>query len=302
MTLTQHPAIASLLNHVQRIPAGERPLAVFDCDGTVIKGDIGEAVFFRQIEEFFFRVSPAELWTDYPRRQELDAAYRALAGTAPDARRGHPAFDDFAEHLLAFYYDQLAADAVAKGCADIVRLFAGFSVDEVRAFAQATLDRELGVPLGDKPLGRRRVHSGVRFLKEADELLRILLQHGFDIRAVSGSSKWSVEPVFTAYGIPREHVTGIALAQTNGALSDRPVEPIPIRRDKIGALQADEHRVPLLVATDSRNDIPLLLYATHTRVWINSRGRSAHDFFAAVGAPPDDRWLIIDEPTITGNN
>jgi phosphoserine phosphatase len=302
MTLSDHPALRRLLEQSHSGDPGVRPLAVFDCDGTVIKGDIGESVFFRQIEEFFFRVSPAELWTDYPERAQLDAVYKTLSTTAPAARRTHPLFNDFAGHLLSWYYDQLAADAVHKGCADIVRLFAGFTEAEVRAFSRDTLKRELQVPLGEKTLGRRTVHSGARFLREARELIQILLKNGFDIWAVSGSSKWSVEPVFTAFGIPEDQVIGISLAHHNGTLSDIPVEPIPIRAEKIGALQAQESRIPLLVASDSRNDIPLLLYSTTTRVWINSRHRSAAEFFAAVGAPPDDRWVIIHEPTILHTN
>ena len=302
MTLSDHPAVHRLLKESRAGDTGVRPLAVFDCDGTVIKGDIGESVFFRQIEEFFFRVSPAELWTDYPERAHLDEVYRELAATAPSARRTHPLFNDFAEHLLSWYYDQLAADAVHKGCADIVRLFAGFTVAEVQAFSRDTLQRELRAPMGEKTLGRRKVHSGARFLSEAHDLIQLLQKNGFDIWAVSGSSKWSVEPVFTAFGIPEAQVIGISLVHTNGTLSDIPIEPIPIRAEKIGALQALEQRIPLLVASDSRNDIPLLLYSTTTRVWINSRRRSATDFFAAVGAPPDDRWVIIDEPTIHHTN
>ena len=142
----------------------------------------------------------------------------------------------------------------------------------------------------------------MRFLSEAQELIQILLKNDFDIWAVSGSCKWTVEPVFTAFGIPEDQVIGISLAAHNGTLSDIPIEPIPIRAEKIDALQALERRIPLLVASDSRNDIPLLLYATTTRVWINSRRRSATDFFTAVGAPPDDRWIIIDEPTVLHTN
>ena len=41
--------------------------------------------------------------------------------------------------MLAWYYDQLAANAVHKGCADVVRLFAGFTVAEVQAFSRDTL-------------------------------------------------------------------------------------------------------------------------------------------------------------------
>lgn len=302
MSIAEHPALHRLFTQARATNGGPRPLAVFDCDGTVIKGDIGEAVYFRQIEDFFFRVSPADVWPDHPHRSTLDGLYRTLASTDPAARRSHPAFQDFAEAMLAWYYDQLAANEVHKGCADVVRTFAGFTLDEVREFSRATLARELKVPLGEKPLGHRMVHSGVRFLSEAKDLILALQQNNFDIWAVSGSCKWTVEPVFTSFGIPREQVIGITVTDHNGTLSSEAVHPIPIRAEKIDALQALEPRIPLFAASDSRNDIPLLLYATTTRVWINSRSRSAHDFFTAVGAPPDDRWIIVDEPTVLHTN
>jgi phosphoserine phosphatase len=302
MSIAEHPALHRLITQARATHGGPRPLAVFDCDGTVIKGDIGEAVYFRQIEDFFFRVSPAEVWADHPQRESLDRLYRTLAAAEPAARRRHPAFQDFAEHMLAWYYDQLAANEVHKGCADVVRTFKGFTLAEVREFSRTTLQRELLVPLGEKSLGRRKVHSGVRFLSEAKELIHVLQQNDFDIWAVSGSCKWTVEPVFTTFGIPEEQVIGITVKHHNGTLSGDPVHPIPIRAEKIDALKALEQRIPLFAASDSRNDIPLLLYATTTRVWINSRSRSARDFFTAVGAPPDDRWIIIDEPTVLHTN
>lgn len=302
MSITEHPALHRLFMQSRATNGGPRPLAVFDCDGTVIQGDIGEAVYFRQIEDFFFRISPADVWQDHPDRKTLDGLYRALTAADPATRRTHPAFQDFAELMLAWYYDQLAANQVHKGCADVVRTFAGFTLDEVRQFSRDTLARELKVPLGEKPLGRRMVHSGVRFLREARELIHALQEHGFDIWAVSGSCKWTVEPVFTAFGIPDHQVIGITVRHNNGTLSGEPVHPIPIRAEKIDALKALEGRIPLLAASDSRNDIPLLLYASTTRVWINSRRRSAQDFFTAVGAPPDDRWIIVDEPTVLHTN
>ncbi len=302
MSIAEHPALHRLFRQSRATNGGPRPLAVFDCDGTVIKGDIGEAVYFRQIEEFFFRVSPAEIWPDHPDRKALDGLYRSLAAADPATRRKHPAFEDFAEYMLAWYYDQLAANAVHKGCADVVRTFAGFSLDEVRQFSRDTLARELKAPLGEKRLGRRMVHSGVRFLSEATDLIHALQQNGFDIWAVSGSCKWTVEPVFTAFGVPEDQVIGITIKDQNGILSGEPIHPIPIRAEKIDALKVLEPRIPLFAASDSRNDIPLLLYATTTRVWINSRHRSAEDFFTAVGAPPDDRWIIIDEPTVLHTN
>ncbi|MCC6396263.1 MAG: haloacid dehalogenase-like hydrolase [Bacteroidetes bacterium] len=302
MTLAHHPSILKLLEQTAHLQSPVRPLAVFDCDGTVIHGDIGEAVFFRQIEEFMFRVSPAELWPDYPRRDELDRLFRNLVAVEPAERRAHPDFEAFAEHLLSWYYDQLAGGAVAKGCADIVRLFAGFTVAEVRALAARTLMLELQAPLGSRDLGGRKVHSGVRFMREPLELMRVLQEHQFDIWAVSGSSAWSVEPVFERLGVPAHQVIGISLESPNGTLSGVAVNPIPIRADKVQALQSRDTRIPHLVASDSRNDIPLLLYSSCVKVWVNGRHRSKREFFAAVGSEPDERWLLIEEPTILHHN
>ena len=303
MPLKNHPSLLALLDKAAAAGTSHpRPLAVFDCDGTVIKGDIGESVFFRQIEEFMFQVSPAELWVDNPHRLELDRAYKQLENLSPKSRTGHPAFEAFAGYLLSWYYEQLADGKVAKACADIVRLFAGFHESDVRTFAAHTLKHEMQVPIGPKRLGGRTVHSGVRFLREAVELVRLLQDHRFDIWAVSGSSLWSVEPVFQALGVPASQVIGISLKCNNGTLSSEAVEPIPIRQEKGSALKARESRIPLLVATDSRNDIPLLLYSSGVKVWINSRQRSSEEFFASVGSGPDAQWLVVETPTIIHNN
>lgn len=296
MPLDSHPALLALLDSVASSP--DRPVAVFDCDGTVIKGDIGESMFHRQIEEFMFRLSPADVWDDHPDRGALDAAFREAGAIPREERAGNPAFDRFASLLLSWYYGQLDEGKVHKACADIVRLFAGFTEGDVRAFADICYAAETEAPLGNRPLGGRTIHSGVRFLAEALDLIGVLQKHRFDIWAVSGSSKWSVEPVFQALGVPRDNVIGIALEASNGVLSPRARTPIPIREEKVHALRSVEARIPVVAASDSRNDIPLLRYSAGVKVWINSRKRSREEFFAAVGTPPDGQWIIIEEPTI----
>jgi phosphoserine phosphatase len=258
-------------------------------------------MFHRQIEQFMFRVSPAQIWEDYPKRDLLDTIFADIAGTPDGRKTQHPSFETFASLLLSWYYDQLAEGKVTKACADIVRLFAGYAEEEVRTFADACFSAELKAPLANRVIGGRSVDSGVRYLAESLALIKALHEHGVDIWAVSGSSKWSVEPVFRALGVPHERVIGIALEASNGVLSPTARMPIPIREEKIHALRAVESRVPVLVASDSRNDIPLLKYSSRLKVWINSRKRSTEEFFAAVGSPPDDQWIVIEEPTILMN-
>ena len=272
-------------------------VAVFDCDGTVIKGDIGEAMFYRQIEQFQFRINPATLWPDHPRRKELGKAYEHLSLLPEEERRSNPAFEPFARMLLDWYVQQIEDGQVAKACADIVRLYAGFTRAEVRAFAETTFQEELVTPFSLQPLGGRNSKRGVRYLQEAVDLLELLRSNGFDIWAVSGSSKWSVEPVFARLRITAERVIGIDLEERDGLLTGMPVLPIPIREDKIHALRAQELRPPVLVASDSRNDIPLFGYSEDLRVLVNSRKRTSEEFFRSGEIPRDDRWIVYEQPT-----
>jgi phosphoserine phosphatase len=58
--------------------------------------------------------------------------------------------------------------------------------------------------------------------------------------------------------------------------------------------------MPVLVASDSRNDIPLFRASTDLKVRLNSRGRSTAEFFEAYGSPADASWINIETPTISG--
>jgi phosphoserine phosphatase len=298
MSITEHPAIRSFLRrHAETRPA-EHPLAVFDCDYTLIQGDIGEVMFYRQIREFLFRISPADVWTDHPRRREIDRLFHTLSALPADARATHPAFAPFADLLLSWYFDQLAAGSVEKGCADIVRLFAGFTRDEVHAIADATFEDELATTPGTATLGTRSVPCGIRYIRESVELARALTPLGFSLWSISGSSKWSVEPVVRPFGIPRAQVIGIDLVESGGVFSADAEEPIPIRRGKIEALRQRTGTPPLLCASDSRNDIPLLQEAREVRVYLNSHGRDTGAFFATEGITADERWVVVEKPTV----
>jgi phosphoserine phosphatase len=298
MSITQHPTINSFLQRHADHTSGEPKLAVFDCDYTIIQGDIGEAMFYRQIREFLFRKSPADIWTDHPERPELDRLFRDLSALPPADRSPHPAFVPFADTLLSWYFDQLAEGKVEKGCADIARLFAGFTRAEVQTIADATCQDELSAPLGEMTLGTRRLPRGSRYIQESVDLALSLTQLGFSLWAISGSNKWSVEPVFRPLGVPRGQVIGIDLVEVGGYFSTEPEEPIPIRHRKVDAIQQRTGTVPLLAVSDSRNDIPLLQYASEVRVYVNSHGRAIDTFFASTGITPDSSWVVIETPTV----
>jgi phosphoserine phosphatase len=284
--------------HADHGTGGPGP-AVFDCDGTVIRGDVGEAMLYYQLEEFCFKVSPADVWEDYPDRKELDRLFRTLAGE-PGRGADHPLFGMFADLVLTWYFGQIDDGRVEKACADIVRLLAGHTIPEVRAIADATFQRELAAPLGKRRLGSRTPPRGLRYLKESRQLVGELKTRGFDLWAVSGSNRWSVEPVFRGLGIPPDHVIGIDLELRDGLLTSSVKEPIPIRAKKIDALKAFVSKRPLIVASDSRNDIPLLQYSSDLKVFVSSRRKDWTIFFTGGNVQRDDSWLIIESPTTEG--
>ncbi|HTY57241.1 MAG TPA: haloacid dehalogenase-like hydrolase [Bacteroidota bacterium] len=298
MNILEEPGVAAFLASHSNHGTEPRPLAVFDCDGTVIQGDIGESMFYRQIRHFHFRRSPAEVWTDHPRRSEIGRLYDTLGALTPEARAGHPAFAPFAELLLGWYFDQIASGAVTKACADIVRLFAGYTPGEVRTLAREAYEEEFSGPPGRFRLGGRDLPRGARFIRESVDLIGALKERRFEIWAVSGSNKWSVEPVFAHFGIPPENVIGIELGVDEGLLTGTTAGPIPIRGGKIDALRARTKTVPLFAASDSKNDIPLLLYSSGLRVRINSRRRDTAEFFRSANISPDSSWVLVESPHV----
>jgi phosphoserine phosphatase len=288
-----HQFLASHSNHT-----GENHVAVFDCDGTIIKGDIGEAMLFHQIEHFHFRVPPAAVWEDHPRRDELNGLYESLARIDPLVRTRHTAFEPFARMILSWYFGQISEGKVEKACSDIVRLFAGFTRAEVQTIAEATFSVEAAAPFSERTLGGHTRPKGIRFIAETVEVLRRLQELNFDIWAVSGSNRWSVEAVFRRVGVESDRVIGIDLVESNGVFLPEVITPVPIRDKKIDALTMRERRIPLLAASDSRNDIPLLAYATELKLFVNSRRKNSSEFFSLSNLQRDSSWVVIERPTI----
>ena len=298
MSILDLPAVVDFLNKHSNHASQVRPAAVFDCDGTVIRGDVGEAMLYYQIENFLFKASPATIWPDHPGRRELDELFHQLAATRPEERCTHPAFHPFAELILSWYFGQINDGKVAKACADIVRLFAGYTLADVRDIAKRVFDDERSSPQASRSLGTRILPKGIRYIKESVDLIRELQRLRFHIWAVSGSNKWSVEPVFLHLGIGPEFVIGIELEDEKGILTARAIAPVPIRQDKVHAFEKHTTAVPVLVASDSRNDIPLFLYSSELKVRVNSRNRSTEEFFREGKVVRDDQWVLIEQPTI----
>ncbi len=281
-------------NHVP----SKRPVAVFDCDGTIIKGDIGEAMFYHQVERFLLRESPANIWVDHPKREELDNLYTTLASLPAEKRTHDRRFISFAETMLEWYFDQLVEGKVEKACSDIVKLLTKFSEDEVHRIAAATLKDELEAPISVRKIGKHEIPNGIRYIRETVALLRQLQARHFDIWIVSGSNRWSVEAVFESLNIPKDHIIGIELQSVNNMLGTRVQTPVPVLQGKVEALQQFIQDSPMIFVSDSAFDLPLFEYSIGLKVFVNSRMESSYSFFKNSQITPDASWAVFENPTL----
>ncbi len=274
----------------------QKPLAIFDCDDTLIRGDIGEAMLYFQLEHFLLRVSPGVLWPDHLKRDELNNLYHGLSHLPPEKAVHDRRFISFAEMILDWYFGQLAGGKTEKACSDIVRLFAGFTQDEVRQIARSTVKRELEAPMQRIIIGHHDLPRGIRFIRQTHDLLDLLRSEGFEIRIVSGSNQWSVEAVCERLSIHGDQVIGIELEEENGLLTPATKQPVPVLDGKVKALQSRTFARPSIVVSDSTYDIPLFDYSTDLKVLINSNGE--RDFFAAGNITRTDSWIVVESPEL----
>jgi phosphoserine phosphatase len=287
-----------LKSFLARHPPSERPAAIFDCDGTIITGDIGEAMFYFQVEHFLFRVSPALVWPDFPKREELHNLYESLALLPREKQARDRRFLRFAEMLFSWYFDHLTEGATEKACSDIVRLLAGFSLSEVRQIAEKTLVLELSSPLTSRIIGRQTLPKGIRYIEDTLELLKTLQQSSFDIWVISGSCQWSVEAVVRSLGIPQENVVGIDLVEIHDELTATVKTPVPALQGKVEAYQRRSEKRPAIVVGDSIYDIPIFHHSSDLKILLNPQNGTSPDFFQHTGIVNDGSWVVVDRPTI----
>jgi phosphoserine phosphatase len=288
--------LSRFLEHHAVRSAHNPPVAVFDCDDTLIRGDIGESMFYFQLEHFLFRTSPALLWPDYPRREALGNIFDSLSLLPPEKAVLDRRFPSLADMMLDWYFSQLAEYRTAKACGDIVRLYAGFSPAEVHDIARATLRKELEAPIGEWTLGTHSLPRGVRFIAGTIALLRTLQSRGFEILVVSGSNQWSVEAVCSHLGLPAKNVIGIGLQESSGTYQPKVIEPVPVLEGKVDSLEQRMRVRPSIVVSDSTYDMPLFQHSDGLKVLIAADQGTA--FFRQTDIVPDDSWLIFDHHTL----
>jgi phosphoserine phosphatase len=222
--------------------ASAPPVAVFDFDNTTVKNDIGDGLVFWMLANSKVLQPPGRDWKAVSPLL-TDAAVAALkAACDAQAEPGQPLTTDqstaasraCADEIVAVYdTDKTSAGAPAylRGADDFVnpayalavQLLAGYTPDEVRAMARATIDFNLAQPVGAKQrIGNREVAGYIRRYEQIEDLMRTLRNAGFDVWIVSASAQQPVEVFGAYYGVPADHVVGVrATLDAKGRLTAR---------------------------------------------------------------------------------
>lgn len=260
------------------------PVAVFDFDNTLIRGDIGELFSHYLIDEFSYRYDLDAFWALIDRedgRESIRALTQALRGVSPRARARSRVYCDYLAEMGAVYGRKYARAGKEACFRWAVRLHVGLSPAQIREWTHEAIDREIRRPLAveSRRTGRGevvRIRRGIRRHVEMRELMDTLVARGFEVWVVSATNQWSVEAFAErAFGVPRERVLGNRVAEgEDGLLCDTTLEPVLFGQGKVEIIEEVIGRRPALVFGDSVTDREMMRLATHLAVLVD-RGEEA---------------------------
>ncbi len=204
------------------VPKGPRgkPVAIFDWDNTVVKNDVGDAVFFHLLAHDRVR-RPADWLATSPYLTEGAVAVltRDCGGTS--ARLKTSGDSACAETVLTLYVDgklkdgsaawnsDAPADTVEPAYAWAAALLAGMTRSQARGeILQALKEAQLRPVGSEQPLGKRKVIAWLRIYPQMRELIGSL-SRGFEVWVVSASHQWIVEAIAPDVGVPARQVIGV---------------------------------------------------------------------------------------------
>lgn len=245
------------------IAAGQpRPVAAFDCDNTLIDGDISYATLVLQAREARYAFPAGSAGP-------LDAEGARLLA---DVRAGHERKDARASEARVAaayrgYHERWESGRNLEACGYLAALLEGMTPVEAGALGRDALAKAeahprclLGLPSppGHAPLA---VEQGIRIRRPMRALVDLLQAAGWEVFVVSASARPVVEAVAARYGIPADHVLGVQTAERDGRLTGRVLPPVTWRQGKVDALLARTGRRPTLALGDAWTDFEMLASA-----------------------------------------
>lgn len=135
----------------------------------------------------------------------------------------------------------------------------------VRQWAQSAFESILPNPIFD----------------EQQKLIELFLSKGVQIKIITASIKWAVEPGALALGLKPEDVLGVQTLVENDLISKEPVFPVTYREGKVQALST-QHGLPFFSCGNSIGDFELLKSATELSLAVSAAARDEKLFRTEV--------------------
>lgn len=131
----------------------------------------------------------------------------------------------------------------------------GQSLDQVREWAQLAFEQVKPSPI----------------FEEQKRLIDLFKSRGVQIKIVTASIQWAVEPGALALGLKREDVIGVKTAVQNNLITTEPELPITYREGKVLALK--NFGTPFFACGNSIGDFELLKSATELSLGVSAASR-----------------------------
>jgi phosphoserine phosphatase len=298
---------------LDRFLAGPHPagaVATLDLDGTLVHHDTGEAVFQAMAATGRFDI-PALLaspgvWKPFEDTPEVESPREALLAYERDPG-GLRALETA---MIRAYRLLIRCAGKEVAYAWVTFLFAGMTVDEIRALSREVIEAELRRPLGcrrlpggacdDRPI---LVHGGLRPYEPMTRLVRELRDAGIDVWIVTASNRWTAEIYAErVLELPAERVLGVTPRTEGGRIVAEPDPSVPLTfgDGKVEAIRRIIGRAPVFAAGDSLSQCEMLCFATGLRLVIDKGDERLGDRIAGYRAAGQANWLVqprfIDPP------
>ena len=203
---------------------GERKVAIFDWDNTVVKNDIGRGTNMYLLANDLVLQPPNQDWkatskymtdaaaaalrtacgTDVPAGKPLPTSTNAacadeiLATTSDKTTGGEPAFEGYDHRRMEASYVWGAS------------LAAGYTADELAGFGQKAKEQYLAADVGAKQkIGTTESFAYIRVYPQIKDLITTLQAHGVETWVVSASPEPLVKVWAPEAGISPDRVVGI---------------------------------------------------------------------------------------------
>lgn len=269
------------------------PVAVIALDDIAFKHHPGEVAFLRLVERAEFRINDA-WWKHVPMdfRDRARRDYKRFSERPEAVWARDEDWLDWRKQLFSSY-DLICRRDGRRACKLwLTVLLAGFTEAETEAIMRETVEEALREPLrvedvrahaGDeRPVPAQR---GLRRIPAMEEIVRRLLEAGFDVWALSSSNQWVAEIVAGRYGIDPSRVVGLRARVLNQRLQPDIIDPVPIGPGTAEAVVVFIGRDPALVVSGAA-DVEVLAQGKGLRVALD---RGDPKFSARA---TDKGWLL----------